>query len=391
MRFQSYFNTVIKIIQLYDGSIPLQHFLKQYFTQHKKHGSKDRKYITHLCYSFYRSGKAFSDINVEERLKLAIFLCNNKTGEWNFLFDEEWLNNRSDVLNERISFVQTKFNSFSADAIFPFADEASDTLNIDAFARSFLMQPDVFIRIRPDYYNEVINRLRQQNASFNIVDENCIVLSPSINVDAILDVDKAVVIQDRSSQHVKEFLAISKSENQKSAIKVWDCCAGSGGKSILAYDILNIIDLTVSDVRPSIIQNLTQRFAKAGIKNYKSFVADITNSKLKTQNSSFDLIICDAPCTGSGTWSRTPEQLFFFDRERINDYALLQQKIVSNAIQSLNQQGYFLYITCSVFKKENETMVEFIQQQFQLQLIKMELIKGYDKKADTMFASLFKK
>ena len=137
MRFQSYFNTAIKIIQLYDGSIPLQHLLKQHFTQHKKHGSKDRKYITHLCYSFYRLGKAFSDINVEERLKLAIFLCNNKTGEWNFLFDEEWLNNRSDVLNERISFVQTKFNSFSADAIFPFANEVSNTLDPDAFARSF--------------------------------------------------------------------------------------------------------------------------------------------------------------------------------------------------------------------------------------------------------------
>ena len=71
--------------------------------------------------------------------------------------------------------------------------------------------------------------------------------------------------------------------------------------------------------------------------------------------------------------------------------ALLQQKIVSNVIQSLNQQGYFLYITCSVFKKENEAIVEFIQQQCQLQLIKMELIKGYDKKADTMFAALFKK
>jgi 16S rRNA (cytosine967-C5)-methyltransferase len=391
MRFQSYFNTAIKIIQLYDGSIPLQHLLKQHFTQHKKHGSKDRKYITHLCYSFYRLGKAFSDINVEERLKLAIFLCNNKTGEWNFLFDEEWLNNWSDVLNERISFVQTKFNSFSADAIFPFANEVSNTLDPDAFARSFFIQPDVFLRIRPDYDNEVINRLRQQNVSFNIVNENCIVLSPSVNVDAILDVDKAVVIQDHSSQHVKEFLAISKSENQKSAIKVWDCCAGSGGKSILAYDILNIIDLTVSDVRPSIIQNLIQRFAKAGIKNYKSFVADITNSKLKTQNLKFDLIICDAPCTGSGTWSRTPEQLFFLDKNRINDYALLQQKIVSNAIQSLNQQGYFLYITCSVFKKENEAIVEFIQQQCQLQLIKMELIKGYDKKADTMFAALFKK
>jgi 16S rRNA (cytosine967-C5)-methyltransferase len=50
-----------------------------------------------------------------------------------------------------------------------------------------------------------------------------------------------------------------------------------------------------------------------------------------------------------------------------------------------------LYITCSVFKKENEEVVEFIQGNSELELIKMELLKGYDKKADTMFAALFKK
>ena len=54
MRFQSYFNTAISLIKTYDGSIPLQHFLKQHFSQHKKHGSKDRKFITHLCYCYYR-------------------------------------------------------------------------------------------------------------------------------------------------------------------------------------------------------------------------------------------------------------------------------------------------------------------------------------------------
>ena len=144
-------------------------------------------------------------------------------------------------------------------------------------------------------------------------------------------------------------------------------------------------------MRTSIIHNLKKRFEKAGIKNYKSFVADIRNSQLQIANSEFDLIICDAPCTGSGTWSRTPEQLYFFQSKKIEDYATLQQKIVSNAIKYLKEQGYFLYITCSVFKAENEDIVKFIQEKFQLTLIKKELLKGYNKKADTMFAALFKK
>jgi 16S rRNA (cytosine967-C5)-methyltransferase len=51
--------------------------------------------------------------------------------------------------------------------------------------------------------------------------------------------------------------------------------------------------------------------------------------------------------------------------------------------------GYLLYITCSVFKKENEEMVSFIQQQPGFELVKMEQLKGYAIKADSMFAAIF--
>ena len=395
MRFQSYFNTALKIIQVYDGLIPLQHFLKQYFSQHKKHGSKDRKYITHLCYNFYRLGKSFNDITAEEKLKLAIFLCNDNIGEWSFPYDDAWQSNWNDSSTKRLQFVQEKYSTFSLNNIFPFADELSESLDASAFTRSFFIQPDVFIRIRPGYNKQVISKLQGKNISSNIIDENCIAFSPAVNIDSIINVDKEAVIQDYSSQRIKEFISIIETQNRTSDIahltSVWDCCAGSGGKSILAYDVLKKITLTVSDVRPSIIQNLRQRFTNAGIKSYKSFVADLTNSKLQIPNSSFDLIICDAPCTGSGTWSRTPEQLYFFRHEKIEAYVSLQKKIVGNAICFLKINGYFLYITCSVFKKENATVTAFIENELHLELIKMELLKGYHQKADTMFAALFRK
>lgn len=393
MRFQSYFNSAINIIQLYNAAVPLHHFLKQYFAQHKKHGSKDRKYITHLCYNFFRLGKSFQNIPTTEKLKIALFICNDNYSEYGFLYEEEWLNSWSNLLEQRLAFIQTKYPQFSLNDVFPFANEAGKTLNIDAFTRSFFVQPDIFIRVRPGSYKNVVSKLQQHNISFNEIDESCLSLSPAVNINSIINLDEEAVVQDYSSQRVKEFLKIA--ENKTSEIRnsksVWDCCAGSGGKSILAYDVLNKIDLTVSDVRPSIIQNLKQRFAKAGIKNYKSFVSDIANSKSPITKSTYDLIICDAPCTGSGTWSRTPEQLYFFKKEKITEYASRQQRIVRNAIPALNKNGFFLYITCSVFYKENEAIAEFIQQQFQLELLQMELLKGYDKKADSMFAALFKK
>jgi 16S rRNA (cytosine967-C5)-methyltransferase len=106
-------------------------------------------------------------------------------------------------------------------------------------------------------------------------------------------------------------------------------------------------------------------------------------------NNQYQLIVCDAPCTGSGTWSRTPENLFFFKTEQIDEYAERQRKIVSNVIPHLQKDGLFIYITCSVFKKENEDVANFIKEQFHLQLLHMELLKGYDKKADCMFVAVF--
>ena len=67
----------------------------------------------------------------------------------------------------------------------------------------------------------------------------------------------------------------------------------------------------------------------------------------------------------------------------------MQQKIIANTVPQLQQGGIFIYITCSVFKKENEDMVDFLKVKFHLQLLQMELLKGYDKKADSMFVAVF--
>ncbi len=173
---------------------------------------------------------------------------------------------------------------------------------------------------------------------------------------------------------------------------MWDCCAASGGKSILLYDLFKgSMDLAVSDVRPSIINNLKERFKRAGIKKYKTFIADLSSASPQMPATNYDLILCDAPCTGSGTWARTPENNCYFDEKRISHYSALQKKISSTAVKYMNGGGYFVYITCSVFKQENEDAATYIQDELKLRLINMELLKGYDKRADNMFVAVFKK
>ncbi len=375
---------------MFDGSVPLVHFLKQYFSQHKKHGSKDRKFIIQLCYCFYRLGHSLKDLTIEERLKASIYLSNNDAEEWKILFDDTW--DEWDIdLTKRINFIQKKYPSFSLQNIFPWNEELSETIDLRSFAVSHLIQPDLFLRIRPNKEKATIEKLQSNKVSYKQLSSTCLSLLNSSKIDLILNIDDDVVVQDYSSQRVASFLQLITYKVQPTT-QLWDCCAASGGKSILAKDVLGNIELTVSDIRSSVLQNLKHRFEKSGIKKYQSFVSDLTKSASNIQHPTFNIILCDAPCSGSGTWSRTPEQLFFFKEEKLNEYAALQKKIISNTISHLAKEGYFLYITCSVFKKENEEAVDFIHQQFpSLQLIKKELLKGYEMKADTMFAALFKK
>ncbi len=388
-RFQSYFNTAISLIKLYDGSVPLVHFLKQYFAQHKKHGSKDRKFITHFCYCYYRLGHALKELPIEEKLKTALFLCNNEAGDLYILFHEDWLNNWKDNLHGRIDFIQNRYADFLVENIFPWKVELSKTIDAKAFAASHLIQPNLFLRIRPNVEKVVLHKLQEANISFQQVSSSCLALPNTSKIDSIIDVDNEAVVQDYSSQRIEEFLQLIKYHSSLKT-SVWDCCAASGGKSILVKDVLNNIELTVSDIRSSILQNLRKRFEKAGIKKYHSFVADIATSISHLSLSAFNMILCDVPCSGSGTWGRTPEQLYFFNEDTIQEYAMLQKKIISNTIPYLNKNGFFLYITCSVFKKENEENVAYIQQHFNLELIEQKLLIGYDKKADSMFMALFK-
>jgi 16S rRNA (cytosine967-C5)-methyltransferase len=168
----------------------------------------------------------------------------------------------------------------------------------------------------------------------------------------------------------------------------WDCCAASGGKSILLVDRFPSVILTATDIRESILINLRKRLSEAGIRNYSAFTADITSPSFQMKGS-YDLIICDAPCSGSGTWARTPEQLRFFREEEIMRYVSLQKKIAQNASRFLRQGGYLLYITCSVFKMENEELVQSLVSD-KLQIESQQYFIGYHERADTLFATLFR-
>jgi len=405
-RNYSYLNSAIQILNQYKGEEPFASFIKKYFSTNKKHGSNDRKQISHLCYCYFRLGKARLSIPTEERILVGLFLCSTEPNEMLTQLKPAWSKHLHLPIQEKLLIIPGNY-SLLIQEVFPWQNELSDGIDHGKFCESFFVQPDLFLRFRPGHENSVREKLSRAEVDFKEMNASCLALPNSSKIEDLVELDREAVIQDYNSQQVSVYLKSASLNLIPIAIgtetKAWDCCAGSGGKSILLYDENPKIDLTVSDVRESILVNLRKRFAKAGMEKYKSFVADLTERHSSPDSyrsnlhlpisigTPFDLIICDAPCTGSGTWSRTPEQLCFFDERKIEDYSLTQKQILSNAIPHLGDRGFFIYITCSVFRKENEENVEFIRQKFNLELVKMEALTGYEKKADTLFAALFKR
>lgn len=394
-RFYSYINTADTLIETYKGEKPFAIFLKQFFAANKKYGAKDRRNIASLCYNFFRLGFALPHKENKEKILMATFLCDMEPSELLQRFKPEW--NEQIALSIERKLILLK-GQIDPNDIFPFISELSPCVETDQFLKSFLVQPNLFIRIRPQNRLTALKKLEKSKLPYHLIEEDCVQLPNSARVEDFFIIDKEVVVQDFNSQKVLNYLknhpvaAELQNSKSKADFSVWDCCAASGGKSILLHDMVKRkLDLTVSDKRPGIILNLHRRFKMAGIKEYKYFIEDISTNDFKGMELDFDLIVCDAPCTGSGTWSRTPEQLCFFKPATIQQFSNLQRKIVSNVFPNLKKGGLFVYITCSVFKEENESVAKFITQQYKCKLLHQQLLKGYDMQADNMFVAVFSK
>ena len=383
-----YIQYATTLIAQYKGETPFSIYLKKYFSLNKKHGSKDRRIVSALCFGYFRLGQGvIQSISLENKILLGYFLTQSTLRPGGKILSDEWSAHLPKPMNQKLDLVKEVFD---VKKVFPLAFHLSKEINATAFAYSFLLQPKVFIRVRPGFDAEVVNTFNKAAIDFELMGKNCLAFAADTKIDLLLTADKKTVIQDYSSQRVADILLAAQSYLPEN-INCWDCCAGSGGKSMLAIDTLKNVTLTVSDKRKQILENLKKRFAAAGIKKYQSLVSDIAVENMGLPHQQFDLIIADVPCTGSGTWARTPEQLLFFQENEIEKYTLLQKNILKNALKSLKPGGCLIYITCSIFEKENEGNVKFILETLGLELKECSYFKGYEMQADTLFGALFTK
>jgi len=383
-RFHTYKEEAIRILQQYKCEEPFSSFLKKQFAKDPRKGSRDRKMISDLCYRYYRAGILFEGKPIEEKLLYALFLTGQKPDDFCALLSPELIERIELSIEDKLQYLNI---DLSIQQLFPFTSFLSTNIHADSFQKSFLKQPPAFIRIRPGFKFQVIEKLQQAGLLYDFISDDCLSLPASSKLDLWFELNKEIVVQDMCSQKVIPSLLSVFAKNQ--VFHVWDCCAASGGKSIHLYDFFSNVKLTVSDIRPSILRNLQSRFSVAGIKNYDSKIADLSRSYY--QGCQYDLIIADVPCSGSGTWRRTPEQMKCFSFDDLQNYVTLQRKIISNVFPSLKTGGYLLFSTCSAFAAENEAQTAWMEKELDLQIVSCGLIDGTEDMADTMYAAIFKK
>jgi len=381
MKALNQLKTFERILGEYPADTPLGKFLPGFYRQNKQMGSTDRRIASRLIYNYFRLGKALSNTPIEERLFVAEFLCNTQVNSFLQHFKPEWAACIGFSLDDKLAMVKTAYPAFKLEDVFPWVDQLSQSIDKEAFLKSFFVQPDLHIRVLKGHENQVKAALTKADVAFR-EEEQCLALPNGTRLELIFPDKHWFEVQDRSSQQTAQFFKPQKWEHW------WDACAASGGKSLLLHELQPDLKLVVSDIRESILANLDERFQQAGLRKYQKKLIDLTkNADPELHDYEFDGIILDAPCSGSGTWGRTPEMISQFQDFKIQAFQNLQQSIVRNVVKYLKPGKPLIYITCSAFKAENEDMVDFLTTEFGLKLQESQVLKGYEHKADTMFVA----
>lgn len=148
----------------------------------------------------------------------------------------------------------------------------------------------------------------------------------------------------------------------KKPLAVLDLCAAPGGKSTLSLSLLHPDSVLVANevIRPR-ADILAQNLSKWGTSHVL-----VTNNDPKDFSGigpAFDLVLVDAPCSGSGLFRKQQDAIEEWSPDNVNLCAQRQKRILADVLSSLKEEGVLIYSTCSYSKEENEDIVDWLVEQ----------------------------
>ena len=163
-------------------------------------------------------------------------------------------------------------------------------------------------------------------------------------------------IQDEGSQ------LIAVACDAKPGMQVMDYCAGGGGKTLALANAMNIKGrLVAMDIEAARLEKGRERFRRAHVTDIIEIrpLSDEKHRKwIKRQKESFDIILTDVPCSGTGTWRRNPDMRWRTFGPSLEELIVIQAEIMDKVAPVVKVGGRLVYATCSILPEENEQQVE---------------------------------
>lgn len=200
-----------------------------------------------------------------------------------------------------------------------------------------------------------------------------------------------IEIQDLASQRVGDAAPAGPGQ------VVWDACAGSGGKTLHLWARLEGRGaIHASDSSPSRLKELRKRLARVDGRNVRIWpwngAAPVPLPAEVTARRGFDMVLVDAPCSGSGTWRRRPDARLRSVASAIPRWASQQREILDAAATAVKAGGALVYATCSAWVEENEdTVAAFLAGHAGWTCERSGLVGAPDLDADTLFVATLRR
>ena len=187
---------------------------------------------------------------------------------------------------------------------------------------------------------------------------------PSFTFDPLFHAG-AYYVQEASSMFLWEMIkqTVGTSTNKK----VLDLCAAPGGKSTLLASYFTDGLIVSNEVIKSRAAILTENIIKWGADNI--VVTNNDPKDFQRLKNYFDVIVIDAPCSGSGLFRKDPNAINEWSEENVNLCSLRQQRIVADVLPALKQNGILIYSTCSYSKKEDEDVLDSLMENYELSTV----------------------
>lgn len=252
-----------------------------------------------------------------------------------------------------------KFNKCATKDLVPawISQELPKSYDLTAFIETLQIRSPIWLRTQRQGKKNVLQELDVQRIKYQQhprLSKAISLETPSFHIQNYSSYRHGFMeVQDLASQCIGQACGATPGQQW------WDVCTGAGGKTLLLADHMNNQGLVVAtDKREWILEECVKRQQRAQFTNIQCQPL----WEVFGEQTNFDGVLIDAPCSATGTWRRNPESRWITKPQACAQFAKMQYDILTQAATKVRANGLLIYATCSVSIHENEGVVqEFLQ------------------------------